>query len=73
MRAPLPLFTLAFAAVATCALAAGQDWAIYGGTAEGTRYSSLTQITRDNVGQAGTGLTFRMEDGGDPQTHPASS
>lgn len=34
-----------------CALAAGQDWNVYGGDAGGTRYSSLKQITRDNAGK----------------------
>ena len=46
MRRTLPLFAFAFAAAATCALAAGSDWAIYGGTSDGNRHSSLTQITK---------------------------
>jgi quinoprotein glucose dehydrogenase len=36
----------------TCAIgvaAAGQDWPTYGGDAGGTRYSTLKQITRENV------------------------
>ena len=30
---------------------ARSDWPVYGGNAEGTRYSPLTQINRSNVGQ----------------------
>jgi glucose dehydrogenase len=37
--------------------AAGRDWPVYGGTAEGTRYSTLRQITRANV-PALPGLQF---------------
>jgi quinoprotein glucose dehydrogenase len=73
-RRALPFLAFAFVAAGTCALAAGNaadnDWAIYGGTSDGTRYSSLTQITRDNIGQLAEVWSFRMEDGGDPQTHP---
>ena len=46
MRRTLPLLAFAFAAAATCALAAGRDWAIYGGTADGNRHSSLTQMRK---------------------------
>ena len=66
----LPLAIFAFAVAATCALAAGRDWAIYGGTADGNRHSSLTQITKANVGQLAQAWSFPMEAGGDPQTHP---
>ncbi|MEY4707961.1 MAG: hypothetical protein RJB58_1684 [Pseudomonadota bacterium] len=66
----LPLLVLAFAAAATCALAAGSDWGIYGGTSDGTRYSSLTRITKGNVSQLAPAWTHSMEAGGDPQTHP---
>ena len=70
MRRALPLFAAVFAAAATCAFAAGKDWAIYGGTSDGNRYSSLTQITRANVGKLAQAWTHSMEAGGDPQTHP---
>ncbi len=52
------------------ALAAGADWAIYGGTSDGNRYSTLTQITRANVGKLAQAWRFDMADAGDPQTHP---
>ena len=52
------------------ALAAGADWSIYGGTADGNRYSTLTQITRANVGKLAQAWRFDMADAGDPQTHP---
>lgn len=69
-RRALPFFVLAFAAAATCAIAAGSDWGIYGGTSDGNRYSSLTQITKGNVGRLAPAWTHLMEAGGDPQTHP---
>ena len=69
-RRALPPLLLGFMAAATCAIAAGHDWAIYGGTSDGNRYSRLTQITRDNVAKLAPAWTFPMEAGGDPQTHP---
>jgi len=47
---------------AIAAPAAGQDWTAYGGTGLGTRYSSLRQITRDNVKQLKLAWEFRTED-----------
>ena len=70
MRRTLPFFAFVFAAAATCALAAGSDWAIYGGTSDGNRHSSLTQITKANVGKLAQAWAFPMEAGGDAQTHP---
>ena len=52
------------------ALAAGADWAIYGGTGDGTRFSTLTQITKANVGKLTQAWRFDMAEVGDPQTHP---
>src|ERR1700760_3778523 len=52
------------------ALAAGADWAIYGGTSEGNRLSTLTQIDKTNVGALKEAWRFDMPDAGDPQTHP---
>ena len=45
------------------------DWALYGGT-DGTRYSRLTEITRDNVKKLQQAWRFDMPGAGDPQTHP---
>lgn len=58
LAAPLPGFS------------AGSDWAVYGGSPEGNRYSTLTQITPDNVGQLRQAWRFDMTAAGDPQTHP---
>ncbi len=48
----------------------GPNWAIYGGTSDGNRYSGLTTITKANVGALKRAWTFGMSAGGDPQTHP---
>jgi quinoprotein glucose dehydrogenase len=58
--------------VAACAAgAADRDWPAYGGGAEGTRYSPLKQITRENVARLKVAWTFDTNDGpGDPQTQP---
>lgn len=48
------LLTIALAAVAAASAAAeepGSGWPSYGGDLGGTRYSRLTQLTRQNVGQ----------------------
>jgi quinoprotein glucose dehydrogenase len=52
------------------ALAADKDWSIYGGTSQGNRYSTLTQITKTNVGSLAQAWHFDMAAAGDPQTHP---
>ena len=52
------------------ALAAGADWAIYGGASDGTRFSTLSQITKANVGTLAQAWRFDMAEAGDPQTHP---
>src|SRR3569833_4346326 len=52
------------------ALAADKDWSIYGGTSLGNRYSTLTQITKTNVGSLAQAWHFAMAAAGDPQTHP---
>jgi quinoprotein glucose dehydrogenase len=41
------------------AAAAGDDWSAYGGTGQGQRYSSLTDITPATVGRLGVAWTFR--------------
>jgi quinoprotein glucose dehydrogenase len=65
-----PALLLALLTAATPALAADADWAIYGGTPDGTRYSTLTQITRANVAQLAQAWSYAMPEPGDPQTHP---
>ena len=42
--------------------AVGADWPAYGGTEASRRYSPLSQITRDNVGQLERVWTFRTGD-----------
>jgi len=64
------LLALALAVVASPACAAGADWAVYGGGPEGNRYSTLTQITRENVAQLQPAWIYSMDERGDPQTHP---
>ena len=52
------------------AMAADKDWAIYGGTSQGNRYSTLTQINKANVAGLSQAWRFDMAAAGDPQTHP---
>src|SRR3954469_12272759 len=47
----------------------GNDWARYGGE-DGRRFSSLSEITRANVGKLAQAWHFDMAETGDPQTHP---
>src|SRR5204862_1200744 len=57
-----------------CQSTTAQDtgWAYYGGDAGGTRYSSLTQINKDNVSRLKTVCTFHTGDvfnqSGSPKT-----
>ncbi|HEX9129843.1 MAG TPA: PQQ-binding-like beta-propeller repeat protein [Gemmatimonadaceae bacterium] len=65
----LPAGTLAFLLLVTALSAqenhgAQQDWPAYGGDAEGTRYSPLTQINRSNVGQLKVAWQFDPGAGG---------
>ena len=47
------------------------DWPAYGGGPAGTRYSSLKQINRSNVGRLEVAWTWDADEGrGDPQTQP---
>ncbi|HEY4163885.1 MAG TPA: glucose/quinate/shikimate family membrane-bound PQQ-dependent dehydrogenase [Dongiaceae bacterium] len=41
---------------------AGNDWRAYGGSEAGDRYSSLTQITPDNVGKLKVAWTYHTKD-----------
>ena len=43
---------------AACAFAADNDWTAYGGDAGGTRYSSLKQVTRENVSKLQVAWTY---------------
>jgi quinoprotein glucose dehydrogenase len=65
----VPLATLVSLGAANSVLAAGEDWALYGGEG-GRRFSSLTQITRTNVASLRQSWRFDMAEPGDPQTHP---
>lgn len=47
------------------------DWPAYGGSKTGTRYSSLSQITRENVSRLQVAWTYDTGEGrGDSQTEP---
>lgn len=59
----------ALLATVTPAFAQKADWALYGGQ-DGRRFSSLTQITRANVGKLEQAWRFDMAEAGDPQTQP---
>ena len=43
--------------------AAGRDWPAYGGTVQSTRYSSLRQIARANVGRLTEAWSFDPREG----------
>ena len=49
---------------------AGNDWASYFGDPGGTHYSSLEQITRDNIGQLEEAWRYQTPDAGRVQTTP---
>ena len=42
--------------------AAAGDWRYYGGDAGGTRYSSLTQVNRSNVGELKVAWIYHGQD-----------
>jgi quinoprotein glucose dehydrogenase len=64
-----PLFAPLFAKDQSGTPSSGGDWALYGG-ADGTRYSRLTGITRDNVKQLQQAWIVRMPGASDLETHP---
>ncbi len=68
MKSSWPLVLLF--ALTMPAFGAGADWSVYGGGPEGTRNSSLTQITKTNVKDLAPAWTYAMQEAGDPQTHP---
>ena len=49
---------------------AATEWRVYGGNAAGTRYSPLTQITRENVGRLAVAWTFDTGETGGFQVNP---
>jgi quinoprotein glucose dehydrogenase len=53
----------------TSRLVTDADWALYGGT-DGTRYSRLTEITRDNVKLLQPAWTVRLPGASDLEAHP---
>lgn len=59
-----------FLALVACHHSSPVDWRIYGGSARGDRYSSLTQITRANVQQLKVAWRYDMSAVGDSQTSP---
>ncbi|NIY48651.1 membrane-bound PQQ-dependent dehydrogenase, glucose/quinate/shikimate family [Cedecea colo] len=48
--------------VTSSAQVAGNDWSAYGGTANGLRFSSLNQITKDNVKDLEVAWTYKTGD-----------
>ena len=44
--------------ITTAAFAADNGWSVYGGDAGGTRYSSLKQVTRENVAKLRPAWTY---------------
>ena len=46
------------------------DWPAYGGQNNGNRYSSLTQVNRDNVSRLKPAWQFDMDEAGASQTQP---
>jgi quinoprotein glucose dehydrogenase len=66
----LPIAALTLAALLSAASAqaasgpAAADWPHYGGDDQGTRFSTLTQITKDNVGKLQEAWRYDVETGG---------
>jgi len=72
MRPMKSMIVFAWTAALVCCSAVGADadWAVYGGEAQGTRYSTLTQIDRSNVTKLQTAWTLTFDENGASQTHP---
>jgi quinoprotein glucose dehydrogenase len=64
---------LAASLLACCGDASAQDWRYYGGDAGGTRYSTLSQINRANVGRLKVAWTYHTGDVSDGKTWPVKS
>ncbi|HLK65333.1 MAG TPA: PQQ-binding-like beta-propeller repeat protein [Bryobacteraceae bacterium] len=63
-RILLPLVLLVFAALAALSQKPAQEWPVYGGNSEGTRYSPLRQINRGNVSRLRVAWTYDATNGG---------
>ncbi len=76
MRFRIPLFTAALAAALPAwPQTASREWPVYGGNAEGTRYSPLKQINRANAAKLQVAWTYEVAGGapdgrGGLQTNP---
>jgi glucose dehydrogenase len=66
----LGLLLVATLGVSRAASLAGENWASYGGDAGGTHYSSLKQITRENIGKLKEVWRFVTPDPGSVETTP---
>src|SRR5512147_831116 len=62
MRSLVGLLAAAVLAPALTAQSTSGEWSAYGHDAAGTRYSPLTQITRDNVSRLTVAWTYRTGD-----------
>jgi quinoprotein glucose dehydrogenase len=72
-RIALTLVTFTFSpslGAQTTARALNQDWPSYGGSPEGTHYSSLAEINRSNVKQLKVAWTFDTHEEGGLQSSP---
>lgn len=67
------IILILFAFLASAATANAQDWPVYGGDAGGTRYSTLKQIDRANVGSLKTAWTYHTGDLSDGTEYPVKS
>jgi quinoprotein glucose dehydrogenase len=65
----LAMFVLAAAMLSSVAGAQPLGWSVYGGDAAGTRYSTATEITKDNVAELRVAWTYHT---GDAARHGAS-
>jgi len=70
MQTRVPLFITGFGFAAALILHAqspkagtGKDWPTYGGDLAGTKFSSLTQITTENVARLGVAWTYQLVPG----------
>ena len=58
------------AAIAVCAQSTEGEWPNFGGTAGGTRYSAVAQITPENVSQLKPAWTYELDVEPDPAAKP---
>ena len=66
MTFPKPLYTIACLLAFACTEKAPEidytNWSHYGGPVDGSRYSSLTQINKENVAQLEVAWTYHTGD-----------